>query len=80
MDISFISTISMFQNLLIEIFPNGFGDKIKETENLFSNEFLQNQVNMSNRGSGVSLDNSLMPNMLRIANSRALSTLFEGYR
>ena len=35
---------------------------------------------MSNRGSGVSLDNSLMPNMLRIANSRALSTLFEGYR
>jgi len=35
---------------------------------------------MSNLGTEVSLDNSLMPNMLRIANARALSTLFEGYR
>lgn len=35
---------------------------------------------MSARGQNVTLDNSLMPNMQRIANSRALNTLFEGFR
>ena len=34
---------------------------------------------MSARGQTVSLDDSLMPNMQRIAKSRALSTLFNGF-
>ena len=49
-DLQFAIILTMFSNVLNEIFPTNFGNKIQDIDNIFQNETIQNQLQMSARG------------------------------